>query len=318
MRIVILDSFPADQGDRSWPELQGLGEVIVHPRTRPKDTLEVCAKADAVITNKAPIDGKLLRALPQIRYVGVCATGTNIVDVDTAKEQGVAVTNVPGYATDSVAQLTFALILQLSLDVAGHSIAVKAGAWSACHDFCFFLRTLPELSGRTMCIIGKGAIGAAVGKLASAFGMKVIYAAVPGSKSDGRVPLLEAVKEADVISLHCPLTPATQNLVNTKFLAACKPKALLINTSRGGLIDEKALLAALEQDRLGGAGLDVLGTEPPDNEHPLLNRKAGWSQRVVITPHIAWGTVEARARLRKEVGENLRAFIKGKSRNRVV
>jgi glycerate dehydrogenase len=320
MRIVLLDSFTADQGEAptsAWPELAAAGELIAHARTPAARLLERCQDADAIVTNKVVLDAQALAALPRLRYVGVCATGTNVVDVGAARARGIAVTNVPGYAAEAVAQLAFALILHLTVDVAGHSAAVKAGRWAAGDDFCFFLRPLPELRGKTLVIVGRGAIGGAVARIAEGFGMRVVAAAVPGSPAAGRVPLAEALPAADVVTLHCPLTPATTNLVNAGFLAQLKPGALLVNTSRGGLVDEAALIEALASGRLGGAGLDVLSREPPPADHPLTDPRAPWAARVVVTPHIAWGTIEARARLRREVGENLRAWAAGERRNRV-
>lgn len=320
MRIVLLDAFTADQG-QGWTELAGLGEVIVHPRTAPDLLAERCAGADAVLTNKAPLDGSLLRALPGLRYIGVTATGTNIVDIAAARERGIAVTNVPGYSSDSVAQLVFAMALHFAQDVAGHGADTRAGKWQSCPDFCFFRQPLTEMAGKVLAIVGLGAIGRTVARIGAAFGMEVAAAEVPGSSSRDREtrrwPLAELLPRADLVTLHCPLTPATESLVDARFLAAMKPGALLINTSRGGLIDEGALLEALRGGRLGGAALDVLRQEPPPAGHPLLGPEASFAGRLLITPHIAWGTVEARGRLRREVAENLAAFARGERRNRV-
>jgi glycerate dehydrogenase len=323
LRIVILDSFAADQGDESmWMAsgLHALGQLVVHPRSADADILARCAGATAALTNKVPFAAATFAALPDLRYVGVLATGTNVVDLAAARAAGVAVTNVPGYAADSVAQHAFALILKLTNDVTGHDVAVKAGGWAASPDFCFFTRPILGLAGRTLAIVGSGAIGGAVARIAEALGMRIIRAAVPGSPSRGgepRVPLAEALAAADVVSLHCPLTEATRGMVDARFLAAMQPGAILINTARGPLIDEAALCAALAGGRLGGVGLDVLSVEPPPADHPLTNPRAPWAARVVVTPHIGWGTVEARTRLAHEVTENLRAFAAGQRRNRV-
>ncbi len=318
MKIVVVDSFTADQGDTAtWLDLGRLGEVTFHARTPGTATIDRCRDAEAVVTNKVVFDAAAIATLPALRYIGVSATGTNIVDMVAARGRGIAVTNVPGYAAESVAQLAFGLVLHLTMDVAGHGAAVKAGRWAATEDFCFFLRPLPELAGKTLVVIGMGAIGRATARIAAGFGMQVIAAAVPGSTSEGRLPLDQALPQADVISLHCPLTPATTQLVNRAFLARLKPGVLLVNTSRGGLVDEAALIEALASGRLGGAGLDVLSREPPPADHPLTDPGAPWADRVVVTPHLAWGTVEARARLRREVVENLRAFTTGARRNRV-
>jgi glycerate dehydrogenase len=319
VRIVILDSFAADQGeDDAWDTLAGLGELVIHPRTPAGAIVERSLGADAIVTNKAVIDAETIAALPGLRYVGVSATGTNVVDLAAARARGIAVTNVPGYAAESVAQLTFALILHLALDVAAHGSAVKAGRWADTQDFCFFLRRLPELSGKILVVLGQGAIGGAVARIAAGFGMKVIAAAVPGSPTtDGRVPLDEALPLADVITLHCPLTPATANLVDRKFLSQVKSSAILVNTSRGGLINEADLVGALSRGQLAGVGLDVLAREPSPPDHPLTDPRAPYAGRVIVTPHMAWGTVEARARLRHQVAENLRAFVAGLRLNRV-
>lgn len=319
MRIVVLDSFTADQGeDSAWEALARLGEVTLHPRTPPAAVIDRARDAEVLITNKVVIGQETIAALPHLRYIGVTATGTNVVDLPAARSRNIAVTNVPGYAAESVAQLTFALILHLAVDVAAHNAAVKAGRWAATEDFCFFLRRLPELSGKTLTVLGLGAIGGAVARIATGFGMKVLAAAVPGSPTTaGRVPLTEAIAAADVISLHCPLTPATANLVDRKFLSLMKKTAYLVNTSRGGLIHEADLVGALSRGQLAGVGLDVLAREPPPAEHPLTDPKAPYAGRVIVTPHLGWGTVEARARVREQVAENLAAFVKGERVNRV-
>src|SRR5262249_44237449 len=264
VRIVILDSFAADQGDETmWDGLRALGELVVHPRIADRDAVARCAGAGAALTNKGPVSAATFGALPDLRYVGVLATGTNVVDLAAARAAGVAVTNVPSYAAASVAQHVLALILHFSQDVAGHAAAVKAGAWAASPDFCFFTREMFELDGKTLVLVGSGAIGNAVARIAEAFGMRVVRAAGPGSPTRaGRTPLAEALPAADVVSLHCPLTEATRGMVDARFLAAMKPAAILINTARGALIDEPALYAALAGGRLGGVGLDVLAIEP--------------------------------------------------------
>jgi len=318
VRIVILDSFAADQGeDAAWEALATLGTLTVHPRTPPGAIVERARDAEAIVTNKAVIGPETIAALPGLRYVGVSATGTNVVDLGAARARQIAVTNVPGYAAESVAQLTFALVLHLAIDVSAHSAAVKAGRWAATEDFCFFLRRLPELSGKTLVVLGLGAIGRAVARIAAGFGMKVIAAAVPGSTVQGRVPLADALPEADVITLHCPLTTATANLVDRKFLSLTKKSAILINTSRGGLINEADLVGALSRGHLAGVGLDVLAREPPPADHPLTDPRAAYASRVIVTPHLGWGTVEARARVRRQVAENLRSFLSGERLNRV-
>jgi len=321
MRIVFLDSFTADQGQGigAWPGLESLGSVTLHERTAGLSLSELCKDADAIITNKAIVSAELMKSLqPRLRYVGVSATGTNIVDAAAARALGIAVTNVPAYSTESVAQLTIALMLQLYLDVSGHDTAVKQGRWASCPDFSFFLHTLPELTGKTMVIVGMGTIGGAVARIATAFGMRIIAAAVPGRpRQPDRMPLSEALPQADVVSLHCPLSTQTEGLVDAGFLAQMKPGALLINTARGGLVNESALAAAIVEGRIGGAGLDVLSKEPPPADNPLLRVGNTGKGRLVITPHIAWGSEPARTRLRHETVQNLAAFARGERRNRV-
>jgi glycerate dehydrogenase len=322
-RIVLLDSFAIDQGepDTLWSALAALGELVVYPQSEPAEVISHARDAFAVLTNKVQLDADELRALPQLRYVGITATGTDIVDLAAARAAGLAVTNVPGYATESVAELVFAVILQFAFDVSGHNAAVKAGVWAASSDFCFFRQPLVELAGKTLVLVGSGAIGGAVGRIAEAFGMRVLRAAAPGAPErtgQPRIPLADALPVADFVSLHCPLTDRTRGLVGSEFLGRMKPGAILINTARGALIDETALIAALESGRLGGAGLDVLSAEPPPPSHPLTDPRAPWASRVVITPHIGWGSLEARRRLIDEVTQNVAAFLRGERRNRIV
>jgi glycerate dehydrogenase len=321
-RIVVLDSFAIDQGEPEtvWREMAALGELAVFEQTEPAEVAARGRDAVALLTNKVTLSAADLQALPALRYIGITATGTNVVDLAAARAAGLAVTNVPGYATESVAELVFALILQFAFDVSGHNAAVKAGVWAASSDFCFFRQPLTELAGKTLVVVGAGAIGGAVARIAEAFAMRVIRAAVPGGPArpgQSRVPLEEALPAGDFVSLHCPLTDRTRGLVNASFLGRMKAGAILINTGRGGLVDEAALTAALERGHLGGAGLDVLSVEPPPPAHPLTDPRAPWAGRVVITPHIGWGTVEARARLVAEVTQNLAAFLRGERRNRV-
>ena len=318
MRIVVLDSFPADQGGPGWQGLSLLGDVVLHPRTRPGELLERAAGAEAVITNKVVLDARTLGQLPRLRYIGVCATGTNVVELPAARQRGIAVTNVPGYAAASVAQTVFAAALHFAADLGAHSAAVKSGDWARCPDFCFFRKPLFELAGKRLVILGLGAIGSAVAGIGRGFGMQVLAAAVPGSPTRAdRVDLDQVLPGADLVTLHCPLTPATDRLVNAAFLARLPAHAVLINTSRGGLIDEPALLASLRAGHLGGVALDVLTQEPPPADHPLTDPRAPFADRLLVTPHLAWGTVEARARLRAEVTENLAAYQRNDRRNRV-
>lgn len=318
MRIVLLDSFAADQGDTTWPDLRRLGELVLYARTPPHLVHERCAGAQVLLTNKVVLSAQAIAVLPDLRYIGITATGTNVVDLDAAQARGIAVTNVPAYSTESVAQLVMAMVLHFAVDVAGHDAAVKAGRWAQGPDFCFFLRPLRELAGKTLVVVGFGAIGKAVARIASAFGMQVIAAQVPGSAAADRTPLAEALPVADVVTLHCPLTAATRGLVDRAFLGALKADAILINTSRGPVVDESALLEALAGGGLAGVGLDVLASEPPAAGHPLLDPAAPWARRLLVTPHLAWGTVEARRRLANCVAANVAAFMAGERLNRIV
>jgi glycerate dehydrogenase len=267
------------------------------------------------LTNKTPLNAETLAALPRLRYLGVLATGYNVVDIAAARARGVPVCNVPAYGTASVAQAVFALLLELTNRSGAHSAAVRAGRWSASPDFCFWDGELIELAGRTLGIVGYGEIGRAVGEIARAFGMRVLAysrSGVPGATSDGAewVALDTLFRESDVVSLHCPLTPETRELVNTARLASMKPGAFLLNTARGPLVNEADLAAALHAGRIAGAGLDVLSTEPPSADNPLLR-----APNCVITPHIAWATRAARARLIHTAVENVRAFLADTPRN---
>ncbi len=313
MNIVVVDGATLNPGDLSWDALAALGSHVVHPRTAPGQMIGRCREADAVITNKAPLDRALIEALPRLAYIGVTATGYNIVDTKAAAAHGIVVTNVPTYGTESVAQMTFALLLELTQHVGHHSRAVSEGRWAKSDNFCFWDYPLVELSGLTLGIVGCGRIGSAVARLGTAFGMRIlgcdtVTPAGPGRMERADVDTVFAA--ADVVSLHCPLTPETRGLVNAARLARMKPTAFLINTSRGPLVDEKALAEALNAGRIAGAGLDVLSVEPPPPDNPLLTAKT-----CVITPHIAWATLAARRRLLEASIDNLRAFIDGAPRN---
>lgn len=315
-RIVILDSHPADQGVAGWWDpLVRAGEdrLELYPRSTPAEALARASGAEVVVTNKVRFDAAAFAQLPALRHLAISATGTNIVDLAAAKARGIAVSNVPGYSTGAVAQLVLAFLLERACGLRAHDALVRSGGWAG--DFCVLASPVYELAGKTLVVIGMGAIGSAVARLAEAFGMRVVAAAVPGSPSPGRTPLAEALAMADAVTLHCPLTPATDRLVSTAFLDALRPGTLLINTGRGGLIDEAAVAAALTTGRLGGFAADVLTVEPPAPGHPLLDQR--WGGRVLITPHIGWASVEARRRLRDEVAANLAAWRQGEARNRV-
>ncbi|HMJ56342.1 MAG TPA: D-2-hydroxyacid dehydrogenase [Polyangiaceae bacterium] len=317
MRIVVLDGYPIDQGQLDWDTVRASGELTLYPRTRPDEVLARAAGAEAVLTNKVLLGGETIGKLPGLRYVGILATGTNVVDFAACRARGIAVTNVPGYCAPSVAQFVMAMLLHFFEDVPSYVDAVRANAWAAQPDYALFLRPRVELAHKTMAILGMGSIGSKVADLARAFGMTVLAAAVPGGSTDDRVALAEAFATADVVSLHCPLTERTRKLVNRDFLQAMKPGAVLVNTARGALVDEGALLEALAAGRLGGALLDVVEEEPPRRDHPLFDARAPWAGRLLVTPHVSWGTVEARRRLIQIVGANLAAYLRGERQNRV-
>jgi len=311
MKIVVLDGYTLNPGDLSWDALNQLGDVTIYDRTPYAEIASRCAGADVVLTNKVPLDEVTLNQLPDLKYVGVLATGFNIVNTEVCKNKGIIVANVPGYSTASVVQLTFALILELVLHVQRHSDAVMDGKWSSSADFCFWDFPLIELDGKTLGIIGFGSIGQKVGDVAAAFGMKVIAIGRRQTDQSQRknfkwVSLPELLETSDIISIHCPLTPETQGLVNKENLAKMKRSAFLINTSRGPIIKDADLAEALNNDIIAGAGIDVLSVEPPPADNPLFKAK-----NCLITPHIAWASKEARTRLMAVAVSNLAAFING-------
>ncbi len=312
-QITVLDGFTLNPGDLSWESLQALGECAIYDRTEPHQVVERAATATVVLTNKVVLTGELIAALPQLESIGVLATGYNVVDLEAASQRGILVTNVPAYSTASVAQMVFAHILNFTQRVSEHHRAVAAGRWAASADFCFWDVPLVELAGKTMGIVGLGQTGRAVAKLADALGMRVLAATRSARELPAYVTRRELdplFQESDVISLHCPLTPATEKLVNRHRLGLMKKTALLINTSRGAVIDEVALAEALSAGALAGAGLDVLSVEPPPANHPLIG-----APNCVLTPHIAWATREARVRLLETVVENIAAFLAGRPQN---
>lgn len=314
VRLVILDGYALNPGDLSWDALRQLvGDLAVYDRTPEAQVVERAKGAQLVMTNKTPLSEASLGQLPQLRYIGVLATGYNIVDVEAAKRQGITVTNIPTYGTDSVAQFTFALLLELCHHVGLHSEIARNGGWAASPDWSFWKTPLIELAGKTLGVIGYGRIGRRVGELAAAFKMRVLAydSQPPGDPSPGRMVALEELLEtSDVVSLHCPLTPQTRNLINRDRLARMKSGAFLLNASRGGLVVEEDLAVALNEGRIAGAAFDVLSVEPPVNGNPLLE-----ARNCLVTPHIAWATKEARARLLDIAVENLRAFLAGKAQN---
>lgn len=318
-KIVVLDGHTLNPGDLSWDEWRQYGEVVVYPRTPadPAAILEHCAGADALITNKFPLTAATLGALPSLKYIGVTATGYNIIDIAAATKQGIVVSNVPSYGTASVVQMTFALLLELTLRVQRHSDAVMEGKWARSADFCFWDYPLVELAGKTMGIIGMGNIGGKVADVATAFDMTVIGNSRTRTSqrhrsnfSWGTIP--ELLERSDVVSIHCPLFPETRGLINKESLARMKSTAFLLNTSRGPIIIEEDLANALNEGRIAGAGIDVLSIEPPVDGSPLIG-----ARNCIITPHISWATKEARARLMKGSLANLAAFAAGHPINKV-
>jgi glycerate dehydrogenase len=313
MNIVVLDGHTLNPGDLSWSELENLGRCVVYDRTPAEAVIERAHRSEILLTNKTVLGKDQIEVLPQLRYIGVLATGYNVVDLATARALKITVTNVPAYSTRSVAQLTFALLLELALHVGHHSDTVRTGKWTASRDFCYWDYPLIELEGLTFGVVGFGRIGRAVADLARCFGMQVlVHTRTPPEEKPPatRFVDLEALfRESDVISLHCPLTSQTERMVNDDRLRLMKKSAFLLNTSRGPLIDEAALARALNEGRIGGAGLDVLSKEPP-GANPLLGAK-----NCVVTPHIGWATLAARARLMKIAVANVKAFLAGQPTN---
>ncbi|HUS34108.1 MAG TPA: D-2-hydroxyacid dehydrogenase [Verrucomicrobiae bacterium] len=305
MKIVVLDGHTLNPGDLSWEALRALGECVTHERSAPNELLDRLRGAQATLTNKVSLGRELLEKLPELRYIGVTATGYNIVDLEGARKQKITVTNVPAYGTDSVAQTVFALLLELTHRVGHHSATVREGKWARCPDFTYSDFPLVELSGLTLGIIGFGRIAKKVATIAEGFGMRILVAK---HRFDLQAPyptaeIDDVFRRADVLTLHCPLTPATKGIVNAERLSLMKPSAFLINTSRGPLIDEPALADALNSGKIAGAGLDVLSVEPPPADHPLYSAK-----NCFITPHYAWATCAARQRLMDVSVKNLAAF----------
>ena len=318
MKIVIFDGYTANPGDLSWERLKELGELEVYDRTAPGQLLERAEGAEVLLTNKVIIDAKAMAALPSLRYIGVLATGYNVVDIEEARRRGIAVTNIPAYSTMSVAQMVMAHLLNITSQVALHAEAVRQGEWQRSLDFSFTKAPLIELDGLTMGIVGLGNIGRQVARMAQAMGMKVMAFSSKPEEELRQMGIQKAASyeqlfsEADVVSLHCPLTDETRHLVNRERLALMKPSAILINTGRGPLLDEQAVADALMAGKLYAVGVDVLTEEPPRNGSPLIS-----APRCYITPHIAWASAAARRRLIDIATDNVAAFLQGKARNRI-
>ena len=315
MKIVVLDGYTENPGDLSWEGFAQLGGLTVYDRTPANQIVERIGGAEIVITNKTPLSADTLAQCPNIRYIGVLATGYNVVDVEAAKARNISVTNIPTYGTQAVAQFTIALLLELCHHIGAHSDAVKRGDWSRCEDFCFWNYPLIELDGKTMGIIGFGKIGRATARIAQALGMRVLaydsyHDETMVTETCRYAELEELLSQSDVIALHCPLFPATQGIINKDTIAKMKDGVLLVNTSRGPLIVEQDLATALNSGKVAGAACDVISTEPIQPDNPLLTAKNS-----IITPHIAWAPKESRQRLMNIAVENLQAFLKGQPVN---
>ena len=314
MKIVVLDGYGLNPGDLSWDSLKELGELVVYDRTAPEDVLKRAADAEVILTNKVVVSADIIKVLPNLKYVGVLATGYNVVDVEAAREHGVVVTNIPAYSTDSVVQMTFAHILNITNRVAHYARENREGKWSGNKDFCYWDTPLPELSGLTLGIVGLGNIGMKVARIARMFGMEVYAATSKGSSS-----LPEGIQKTtfkgllgvcDILSLHCPLTPATKELVNKETIGMMRRGSVVINTGRGPLVNEYDVAEALKSGQLSAYGADVLCQEPPTADNPLLKLPNAF-----VTPHVAWATFDARKRLMDICVGNVKAFMEGKPVN---
>lgn len=319
MNICILDGYPANPGDLSWKRFEDFGKLSLYPRSTASELIERAAQAEVILTNKVPIGKEILDVLTRLKYIGVLATGYNIIDVDYARQLDIPVTNIPGYSRDSVAQTVFSYILQMYNRVSSYDQAVKNGRWNSSSDFCFYLDIPRELAGKTLGIVGYGDIGRKVGQIARAFGMDVVCARKP----DGGLPRLaeediaservraedlsQVFAQSDVISLHVPLSSNTKHLVGTELLSMCKASALLINTARGAVVDANAVYRALNEGKLGAYASDVFESEPPKEHHPLL-----YHPNSMFTPHVAWASREARSRALDIAYENVAAWVQGK------
>jgi glycerate dehydrogenase len=316
MKIVILDGFSANPGDLSWRELEDMGELTVYERTSPEDTVARAAEAEIVLTNKVVISREVIAQLPLLKYIGVLATGYNVVDIQAAHERGIIVTNVPAYSTESVAQMVFAHLLNVTNRTDHYATENRSGRWTKNKDFCYWDYPHMELAGKTFGIVGLGHIGRRVAEIALAFGMKV--KALTSKSADalpagiGKATIEELLSTSDVISLHCPLTDTTRHLINSETLRLIKPSAILINTGRGPLVDDQAVASALAEGQLAAFCADVLTEEPPKADNPLLAQPNAF-----FTPHIAWASTEARIRLLQVVTCNVKAFLNGKPQNSI-
>lgn len=314
MKIVILDGYSVNPGDLSWEELEACGDLTVYDRTNTEDILKRTKNADAILTNKVVISSEIIDKLPNLKYIGVLATGYNVVDIEAAKKRGITVTNVPAYSTNSVVQMTFAHILNLTNRVAHYAHENRKGKWSASPDFCYWDTNLGEIAGKTLGVVGLGNIGYKVACIARDFGMDVFACTSKNSADlpDGiqKVTFNGLLGISDILTLHCPLTPQTKEMINKDTLSQMKRGALLINTGRGALVNDKDVAQALCEGQLGGYGADVMTQEPPKPDNPLLS-----APNAYLTPHIAWATLEARKRLVSIASANVAAFVQGSPKN---
>ena len=316
MKIVVLDGYTAVQNDLSWKEIETLGDVTVYDRTRPEETIDRCAGAEAVLTNKVIMSEDVINHLPSLKYIGVLATGYNVVDIEAAHKRGIVVTNIPAYSTQSVAQMVFAHILNAAMQVNHYAEENRMGRWARSEDFCWMDTPVMELCGKTLGIVGLGNIGSTVASIAHAFGMKVI---AQTSKVQEQLPIYinkvtdeELFQSSDIITLHCPLTDNTREMICAESIGKMKKGVIVVNTGRGPLVNEQDMAAALKEGRVGAFCADVLSAEPPSVDNPLFS-----CPNAFITPHIAWASHEARARLIHIAAQNLRAFISGQPQNTV-
>ncbi|MDD7530394.1 MAG: D-2-hydroxyacid dehydrogenase [Prevotellaceae bacterium] len=310
MKIVVLDGYGLNPGDLSWDEMGQLGELVVYDRTTPEEVIGRAADADVILTNKVALKSKEMDALPKLKYIGVLATGYNIIDTDYAKNKGIIVTNIPAYSTDSVAQMTFAHILNITNRIEHYADQTRKGQWSRSKDFCYWDTPLVELAGKTIGIVGLGAIGLKVARVALEFGMDV-FAFTSKNAADLPEGIRKTTLEgllaiSDVLTLHCPLNNETRKMINAESLSKMKKGAILINTGRGPLVDEQAVADALESGQLGAYGTDVMSAEPPAIDNPILK-----APNAYVTPHVAWATFEARTRLMGIAVNNVKTFIEG-------
>ncbi|MDE5654216.1 MAG: D-2-hydroxyacid dehydrogenase [Clostridia bacterium] len=313
MKIVILDGYTTDEGQLSWGELEKLGELVYYERTPVDKVVERAKHADILISNKVILSKDVLSQLGKLKYIGLLSTGYNVVDLDYAKQRGIPVCNIPNYSTKSVAQLTLALLLEIAMGVGKHSLSVRQGDWAKCNDFCYTAQSITELDGKTIGLVGYGAIAKEVAKIAKALGMKVLaYRRTPCS-NDGIaeiVSLDELYRESDVISMHCPMNSDSDKMIDKLAISKMKDGVIILNTARGGIVDEKSIRSGLESGKISGYGADVLSTEPPQNDNALID-----APNCYITPHIAWASKEAKSRLMSIAIDNVKSFLNGNIKN---